>query len=66
MGIDNVWDERNGLLWAEPFEKASERHLNEIAMQMCCHDLLYMGMIPLHDIDRCTTNHGSAFELQSH
>ncbi|KAL0030642.1 hypothetical protein WJX77_000498 [Trebouxia sp. C0004] len=30
LGIDNVWDERNGLLWAEPFEKAY--HAHEIAV----------------------------------
>ncbi|DBA79686.1 TPA: hypothetical protein ACH3X1_008359 [Trebouxia sp. C0004] len=24
LGIDNVWDERNGLLWAEPFEKVNQ------------------------------------------
>ncbi|KAL0036171.1 hypothetical protein WJX79_006766 [Trebouxia sp. C0005] len=22
LGVSDVWDERNGLLWAEPFEKA--------------------------------------------
>jgi len=40
LGIDDVWDERNGLLWAEPFEKVSQRHLNEVAIQhaaiLCC------------------------------
>jgi len=40
LGIDDVWDERNGLLWAEPFEKVSQRHLNEVAIQraaiVCC------------------------------
>ncbi|DBA81581.1 TPA: hypothetical protein ACH3X1_007351 [Trebouxia sp. C0004] len=30
LGIENVWDERNGLLWAEPFEKAY--HAHEIAV----------------------------------
>jgi len=26
LGISDVWDERNGLLWAEPFEKAYHAH----------------------------------------
>ncbi|KAL0020770.1 hypothetical protein WJX77_012050 [Trebouxia sp. C0004] len=26
LGISDVWDERNGLLWAEPFEKAYQAH----------------------------------------
>ena len=26
LGIADVWDERNGLLWAEPFEKV-HRHI---------------------------------------
>ncbi|DBB11914.1 hypothetical protein WJX82_005169 [Trebouxia sp. C0006] len=30
LGIDDVWDERNGLLWAHPFEKAYCEH--EIAV----------------------------------
>ncbi|DBA69913.1 TPA: hypothetical protein ACH3X2_012410 [Trebouxia sp. C0005] len=30
LGINNVWDERNGLLWAQPFAKAY--HAHEIAV----------------------------------
>ncbi|DBA90106.1 TPA: hypothetical protein ACH3X1_003424 [Trebouxia sp. C0004] len=30
LGLTDIWDERNGLLWAEPFEKAY--HANEIVV----------------------------------
>ena len=42
LGIDNVWDERNGLLWAEPFEKvnqeASQQNVQWVAI--CCVPVL--------------------------
>ena len=29
LGITDIWDVRNGLLWAEPFEKVNE-HLDNV------------------------------------
>ena len=54
MGIDNVWDERNGLLWAEPFEKVSHRHFNEVPGQciviVCCTMVDGMQAYHAHEI----------------
>jgi hypothetical protein len=40
LGIADVWDERNGLLWAQPFEKVSQMVVSEIVAQtlhFCTH-----------------------------
>ncbi len=54
MGIEDVWDERNGLLWAEPFEKVSQRHFNEVPVQrsviVCCTMVDGMQAYHAHEI----------------
>ena len=45
LGLTDIWDERNGLLWAEPFEKVDE-HLASV----------YTGCLGAHQ-EHCVCKH---------
>ena len=56
LGIDDVWDERNGLLWAEPFEKVSQRHFDKLAIQFAAIFFLHAGVSCPRDSSHVPTN----------
>ena len=53
MGIADVWDERNGLLWAQPFEKVSQMVLSEDVAQslhFALTELVWLQAYHAHEI----------------
>ncbi len=50
MGIDDVWDERNGLLWADPFGRQDKMLLFTAYAHVSVHMLIGLQAYRAHEI----------------